>query len=501
MTVAKGFMKRYRNIRIAAASIAAIIGLSAPTAHAADRWWDTSNGSGLTGGDGIWSTGVNNWNTSANPGSQGRVNWTNGDTANLTATGPSVLTVSGTVQVNGINVTQTGYTIGGTTLTLGSPGIDTAQDLTIDAPLGGSVGLTKSGTATATLTASSGYTGTTTVSAGTLTLTSAGALTGSTNFSVSSGATFNVNGAIPAASNLTANGTVNFATVSPTLATLTDGGAGTRSVTVASGLTLTHTGTSVFSGAISGAGNLSKTTGGNFTLSGSSNSYSGTTSVTAGTLTVNGAITGAGGAVTVSGTGKLAGNGSIARTVSLNSGGTISPNDNGASDGSNVGKLTTNAQTWNGGATYVWEIKNAGTNNPVTDAGTSYDTLSVSGAINVSGASSGNKFTIQVISPGTGGVTGFNANSNYTWVIASGSSNVAGFTAADQFALITTDFTTDNPTADPNNFKVDVSGGSIRVTYSVPEPTAPLLLATAGGASLLRRRRHNRNKPSSTELR
>jgi fibronectin-binding autotransporter adhesin len=390
------------------------------------------------------------------------------------------VTIDASASANGaLNFTGTGSLVasgtGDRTLTLtgSSTGANTLTSI-IPNPSSGATSLTKGGGGTWVLGGANTYSGTTSVTNGTLTLN--GSLVNSSTISVNNGATFNVNGAIPAATNLTANGTVNFTGVSPTVATLTDSGAGTRSVTIANGLTLTHTGTSAFGGSISGAGSLAKTTGGGLTLTGTS-TYGGTTAVSAGTLTVNGAINGAGGAVTVSGTGKLQGTGTVARTINLNSGGTISPAGDGTN--SNVGTLSTNAENWAGGSTYVWEIKDA-----AGPAGTGYDTLNVSGAVNVT-ATTGSKMTINLVSHGA--IANFDGIQPWDWNIATGSSNVTGFTSTDQFTLVTTDFTDDNPNADPGAFKVSVSGSSVRVTY-LPEPTSTVM-GCVGAAAILRRRR------------
>ena len=82
------------------------------------------------------------------------------------------MTVSATVQVNSITFTGTGYTVGGTALTLTGTGgnITTTSAGAISAPIVGSVGLTKLGAATLTLSGDNTYTGSTIVNGGTLAL-------------------------------------------------------------------------------------------------------------------------------------------------------------------------------------------------------------------------------------------------------------------------------------------------------------------------------------------
>jgi autotransporter-associated beta strand protein len=500
------------------AGIAIALGIAAAPVRAATWTWDGNPSSGAK----QWNN-ANMWNPNTVPVSDGTADlvatdvtfWPvamganfnihtltfgaaghtliSGNTLTLSNSGAAI-TSTGTNEVDPAIVlaapasftsTSGTFTVGGTVNNGGNLlTVDGAGNVTFlsAAIVSGAGGLTKNGTGTVTLNGAQSYAGATSVTAGTLTLS--GSLTNSSTINVSNGATFNANGAIPSGTNLTADGTVNFTAASPTLATLTDSGAGTRSVTIGNGLTLTHTGTSGFGGSISGQGNLAKTTGGQFTLSGT-NTYTGTTSITGGTLTVNGAISGAGGAVTVSGSGKLAGSGTVARTINLNSGGTISPAGDGAN--TNVGALSTNGENWAGGSTYVWEIKDA-----AGPAGTGYDTLNVSGAVNVT-ATTGSKMTIRLVSHGA--IANFDGIQPWNWNIATGSSNVTGFTSTDQFTLITSDFTDDNPAADPGAFKVSVSGSSVRITY-LPEPTTAVI-GCVGMAALLRRRRrspYNRQK-------
>jgi hypothetical protein len=223
---------------------------------------------------------------------------------------------------------------------------------------------------------------------------------------------------------------------------------------------------------------LTKTGTSNFVLTSNSSSWSAVTNINGGTLTANGTL-GGGGTFNVNSTAKLAGNGTISKTVNINSGATLSPKDSGTN--TNVGTLSTDNQTWAGGSTYEWEISNA-----TTAAGTGYDTVNVNGTLSI-GATSGNKMTIKLISHGA--VTGWNRNSVWHWTIGTATNNIAAL--AGNFLLDTTDFLDDNA-GDVNSFQVDLDATSkqIRVSY-VPEPGSTLLLGgmTAVGALTRRRRR------------
>jgi autotransporter-associated beta strand protein len=221
---------------------------------------------------------------------------------------------------------------------------------------------------------------------------------------------------------------------------------GDATVTSASGGTLNFTGTEFdlknqtltvnSAGSVSisgvlknttGSGKLTKTGAGTLTLSGA-NTYSGLTTVNEGTLVVNNAI-GAGG-VTVSPGATLGGSGTIGGTVALN--GTIAP-------GASVGTLTTGNKTWNGGASYAWEINDA-----AGAAGTGYDTLNLgSGTLDIQ-ASSGSKFTLNLVSlngSSPGQAANFNNNNSYTWTLAS-AGTVNNF-AADKFTINDSQFQND----------------------------------------------------------
>jgi hypothetical protein len=174
----------------------------------------------------------------------------------------------------------------------------------------------------------------------------------------------------------------------------------------------------------------------------------------------------------------------IAKTFTLNTGGTLSPGGDGAN--SNIGTLTSSgggpsSHAWSGGSTYIWEISNAGTS--PTGAGGTFDSLSVTGTLTVN-ATSASPMTIKVVSHGA--VTGFNGGQPWNWTIASATS-VSGF-VANKFVLDVSDFIDDNGSANPAGFSMTQSGGAIRVSY-VPEPAATVFAAAGGVVVMLRRRR------------
>ena len=141
----------------------------------------TVTGSGITivqqAGDvwlgnvsGIWDGGALNWVVNGTPSSA----YTDGDVVTFDDSGSAVNTISSGATVSPASVTVN----------------TTLNSYTISAVIGGTAGLTKSGSSTLTLTGANTYTGATVVSGGTLSLTGSGSLSASmASLSISNGAT------------------------------------------------------------------------------------------------------------------------------------------------------------------------------------------------------------------------------------------------------------------------------------------------------------------------
>ena len=142
-----------------------------------------------------------------------------------------------------------------------------------------------------------------------------------------------------------------------------------------------------FNGAVSGGGGFTKTGGGTLTLDGTTtDTYGGTTTVTDGTLRVTGTLAAAANGVALNG-GALTGNGTINRSIALNSGATIAPD--GATP---IATLSATTLTWNGGGTLAADLGADG----------SSDVVALSGAL-----TKGTTGTFNVaFTPGTGFATG-----------------------------------------------------------------------------------------------
>jgi outer membrane autotransporter protein len=152
----------------------------------------------------------------------------------------------------------------------GTVDVDTSQTTSLTGVIGGTGGLTKTGSGILTLSGTNTYGGTTTVNAGTLQAGATNTFSSSSATTVAGVATLDLN---------------NFSNSVGSLA-------GAGNVTLGSG-TLTAGGndsTTTFSGVISGSGGLTKQGTGTLTLSGT-NTYGGPTTVNAGTLQAGAANT------------------------------------------------------------------------------------------------------------------------------------------------------------------------------------------------------------------
>jgi hypothetical protein len=136
-----------------------------------------------------------------------------------------------------------------------------------------------------------------------------------------------------------------------------------------------------------------------------------------------------------------------------------------------VGTLTTGAETWNGGASYLCELN-------ATNASGS-DRLGLTGALNIQSAPT-SPFIIKLVSltPGNaaGLLAGFNKFTNYTWTIATASGGISNF-AANKFAVDTSAFANE---VSGGSFAVDVSGSSLLLKYQA----APLVLPQFTGIAV-----------------
>jgi hypothetical protein len=160
--------------------------------------------------------------------------------------------------------------------------------------------------------------------------------------------------------------------------------------------------------------------------------------------------------------GTLAGTGAVNGPVTLN--GAIAPGNGG------VGTLTTGAETWNGGGSYVCGFNSTNANG--------CDLLNISGALNVQ-ATPGAPFTLKLASLSSGSspgpLAGFNKFRNYTWTIAAASGGLSNF-ATNKFAFDTSAFLND---CSGGGFAVNLSGNSLLLNYLAAPLVFPQFTSTA----------------------
>ena len=230
-------------------------------------------------------------------------------------------------------------------------------------------------------------------------------------------------------------------------------------------------------GSTTGSLSIVKTGGGTQILGGNM-TYTGVTSINEGTLAVTGSLLNSG-TVLVNNGGSLSGSGSVG-AVTLASGSILRP-------GNSPGTLTAASSIWQGGSTYSWEIDNA-----TGLAGTNWDVFSVTGALDMSALSSSAQMNLVLNSLS---LANFDTSSTYTWVIAKAGSftGYAGDNTnlTDLFKIDTANFNggllANLPTG---GFQV-VTGteGSLRTLnlMAIPEPSTGTLLAFGMGGLVLTR--------------
>ena len=461
---------------VAATTGAATIRLQNPYALGSGTFW--INPVGET------RTGLILTNTSASPITIATNNaqvW-NG---NLQFSGTSGLNMgTGTVSLGVTPGTVRTVTVNSSTFTIGGR----IMDGTADVP---TTVLSKAGVGTLVLSGSNTFTGGFTISAGTIGLNNANALgTGTASF--------------------TGNSTL-VAGVTGTVA---------NAVTVGSGVVATvdtQSNNLRFSGAVSGAGGLTKLGSGRLQLT-SANTYAGTTTISAGQFLVDGSGSLATAGVVVNGSGaELKWNSSNALTAPLTmtqgtlsgtgsisalGGVTIGTNDTLSPGNSPGSQSFTTGLTLTPGGTYVWE-----TNSGTGTKGVNWDLINVTaGGLDLSSLSDTAKFTLDLTTLTAGGSSGpmdnYTAGGSYTWRIFDANAltlpgsfgsapYAAGTNLTSLFNLVTTNWkNTPAPASNDISVKVASDGTGIDLVV-VPEPTTIVLagIGIAAAVCALRRRR------------
>ena len=340
----------------------------------------------------------------------------------------------------------------GATLTFGGTGSTSYAGSII-----GSGNLTKVGSGTFTVTSASTLSGTARVTAGQLTVGAANLLADTVSVVVDGGV-------------LSFNGSDTIGSLAGTAGTVAIG---------ANSLTVSQSSTTTYAGAVTGNGTFTKTGSGILTLTGNAAAYAGATQVQAGTVVVNGSL---GGSVdvslgaTLSGTGTIGGNASIA--------GTQAPGGAGV-----VGTQTINGNlTYAAGSILSWDLF---ANNASLG---SYDQISVpNGDLTFSGATA-----VAMSFNGAGSAVAWSNsfwNVSRSWLVqdlgTGVMNNFSNLSISSQNWLDSTGaaFNTARP---GSSFSVTQQGQDMLITYVVPEPSTIVALigglAGVAGFSIRRRR-------------
>jgi hypothetical protein len=233
------------------------------------------------------------------------------------------------------------------------------------------------------------------------------------------------------------------------------------------------------SGGLNGSGEFKKTGAGTVKV-GDSAEFTGTLNVNEGKVVVDGAL--ASGSTTVVGSGSLLGGSGTVGALNLQRGATLTP-------GNSPGLLTAASAVWGAGATYEWQLGNlTGT------AGTDWDLFRVTGSLDMSALSLGDRFNLTLVSDGS-----LDLSAGYEWTFVQ-AANFAGLSNLSLGTDITNLFNIATLGMDvgtePANVRVlvgsTVDGLSSLNIRAVPEPsTGSLMMLGLSGlvvTRLLRRK-------------
>jgi fibronectin-binding autotransporter adhesin len=471
-----------------------MIELGSRTSSSANSVAESNLRGSITISDGIFKAlgGISEVNTSGNS--------TVGAQSSLTLTG-------GTLDLNG------------QTLAIDTPSfqqgtLQNVGEISSASGPGNSDNLLKSSTGTLVLTGNNSYTGLTRVQSGILNIRSSNALGAVGNGTiVSSGASLYLEGGITTtAEPLTLSGTGSNSTGAlrnvsgnNTYSGLLTLGADTSIFSDSGSLSLSHTGTITgnYNLSLGATGSTPRNTiasslgvvgrglnvnSGTWVLTGAS-TYTGVTNIfSGGTLILNGSL--ANTPVSVLAGATLGGSGTIGGTVSVT--GTLAP-------GNSPGALATGAQTWNPDGDYNWQILNA-----TGLAGVGYDTLNITGGLDLTGLSASAKFAINLWSLSSTGpdVSGDALNFDnalaQSWTLVSTTTSVTGFNASFFDIFIAGN----NGTAGFSNtldgtfsLALSNSGRNLDLVYTptlIPEPASVAALSGLAALAAMATRRRRR---------
>ena len=238
-------------------------------------------------------------------------------------------------------------------------------------------------------------------------------------------------------------------------------------------------------GIATGSLSIVKTGGGTQILDGNM-TYTGATTVSAGSLIVNGNQSAATGVLTVSSGATLGGSGTIGGATTIS--GIHSP-------GTSPGVQTfTSGLTYSNGSTFVWEL--TGNTSTSSDRGIAFDGVNVSGGtLTIDGGVTNN-----LVFNGVGSTVNWSDAfwaSNQEWLVFSNASSPTVSSNVFETIIVGVDSLTNSLTSvrSGSSFSWDTIGDDVYLTYAIPEPSTYALLALLGagfaGRALVRRRRRH----------
>lgn len=183
-------------------------------------------------------------------------------------------------------------------------------------------------------------------------------------------------------------------------------------------------------------------------------------------------------------TGSLIGSGTIAGSGDLGVGALTVGMGRTLAPGNSTGTLTTGAQTWEDGGTYLWEISSlSGTQGG--DPG--WDFLSINGTLDILAGTGGFTLELDALGP----LAGWDASSNSLWTIATATDGITRF-LADRFVIDASGFAAANA-LQGGQFQLAVSGNNLNLHFiAVPEPTIGVLAGIGVGLLLARQKARQR---------
>jgi len=407
---------------------------------------------------------------------------------NISASGTGTIG-SGTVSVNGTTTVRDQQTLEVNGVLAGSGALTFETDSTASISGVGTINknlsldlrktLFSSGTLTLggnlTIAAGSATSGAhSTISAGTV------AVNGTTT--VNNGRTLTNNGTLAGTGNLVVTGTIaGSGSVNKTGGTINGGGTISQAVVLAGNTTL---GTLILGSTLDVSGT------GNTLAASTSPTVAGLTTIASGgDFAVNGTLGGAG-AMTVNGV--LSGTGSVNKAVTVGATGTLSP-------GNSPGNQNLSSLTLTAGGNYNWQVYDA-----TGAAGTGFDTITLTGTLDLTGLITSSKYKINLWSlssvgpDANGNAINFDNTLSQSWVLVDGASvNTTGLSSpiADYFTVNTAAANGANGFINGlggGSFSVSVDGSDLLLNFdAIPEP-ATLVLTFGGLCYVMLRRRTRR---------